>query len=94
MERIGEGEVSRPMTPMEKDEREEFMKRQNDLEDQLANTVSTLTFESPSDRLSLLRLTTGIATFDARESHPRTSRRTFFPQRTRIYRFIGEQVDD
>jgi len=39
MERIGEGEVSRPMTPMEKDEREEFMKRQNDLEDQLANTV-------------------------------------------------------
>ena len=41
MERIGEGEVSRPMTPMEKDEREEFMKRQNDLEDQLANTVSS-----------------------------------------------------
>ncbi|GAA5977159.1 hypothetical protein JCM5350_003241 [Sporobolomyces pararoseus] len=42
MERIGEGEVSRPMTPMEKDEREEFMKRQNDLEDQLANTESQL----------------------------------------------------
>jgi len=50
MERIGEGEVSRPMTPMEKDEREEFMKRQNDLEDQLANTVSSLKFESASDQ--------------------------------------------
>ncbi|GAA5832586.1 hypothetical protein JCM3766R1_004253 [Sporobolomyces carnicolor] len=42
MEKIGEGEVSRPMTPMEKDEREEFMRRQNDLEDQLANTESQL----------------------------------------------------
>ncbi|GAA5910435.1 uncharacterized protein JCM6883_003008 [Sporobolomyces salmoneus] len=42
MERIGEGGVSRPMTPIEKDEREEFLKRQNDLEDQLANTESQL----------------------------------------------------
>lgn len=53
MEKIGEGEVSRPMTPMEKDEREEFMRRQNDLEDQLANTVrspsSTLACRSNSD---------------------------------------------
>lgn len=51
MERIGEGEVSRPMTPMEKDEREEFMRRQNDLEDQLSNTVSSLpTSTGPSVR--------------------------------------------
>ncbi|GAA6062684.1 hypothetical protein JCM10212_002507 [Sporobolomyces blumeae] len=42
MERIGEGEVSRPMTPLEKDEREDFLRRQNDLEDQLANTESQL----------------------------------------------------
>ncbi|GAA5965702.1 hypothetical protein JCM21900_001566 [Sporobolomyces salmonicolor] len=46
LERIGEGEVSRPMTPsggaLEKDEREDFLRRQNDLEDQLANTESQL----------------------------------------------------
>lgn len=43
LERIGEGEMSRPMTPggfVEKDEREEFFRRENELGDQLAKTVS------------------------------------------------------
>lgn len=43
LERLTEGEVSRPMTPsgaaLEKDEREEFFKRENELGDQLAKTV-------------------------------------------------------
>lgn len=47
LERIGEGEMSRPMTPssmmnVEKDEREEFFRRENELGDQLAKTVSAV----------------------------------------------------
>lgn len=40
LERVGEGEVSRPMTPsVERDEREEWLRRENDLGDQLAKAV-------------------------------------------------------
>jgi kinesin family protein 5 len=42
LDRVAEGEISRPMTPsvsLEKDEREEFLRRENELGDQLAKTV-------------------------------------------------------
>lgn len=43
LERIGEGEQSRPFTPvagnLEKDERDDFLRRENELGDQLAKTV-------------------------------------------------------
>ncbi|KAM0745937.1 kinesin heavy chain [Meredithblackwellia eburnea MCA 4105] len=46
LERVGEGETSRPFTPvsvgMEKDEREEFLRRENELGDQLAKTETQL----------------------------------------------------
>ncbi|KAK4057209.1 hypothetical protein OIO90_001704 [Microbotryomycetes sp. JL221] len=40
LDRISEGETSRPMTPVEKDEREEWLRRENDLQDQLAKAES------------------------------------------------------
>ncbi|KAK4700548.1 kinesin family member 5, partial [Phenoliferia sp. Uapishka_3] len=46
LERIGEGEISRPFTPvvgnLERDEREDFLRRENELGDQLAKTESQL----------------------------------------------------
>lgn len=40
LDRLGEGEASRPMSPsVERDEREEWMRRENDLGDQLAKAV-------------------------------------------------------
>lgn len=43
LDRVTEGDGSRPMTPVDKDEREEWLRRENDLQDQLAKAVSGIT---------------------------------------------------
>ncbi|KAM0789248.1 hypothetical protein ACM66B_000091 [Microbotryomycetes sp. NB124-2] len=40
LDRVAESDASRPMTPVDKDEREEWLKRENDLQDQLAKAES------------------------------------------------------
>lgn len=76
LERVGEGEISRPLTPgvgMEKDEREEFLRRENELGDQLAKTVRC--FLLGVGRWELMRWITGIANGGAGEDHSGTARR-------------------
>ena len=56
LERVGEGEISRPLTPgvgLDKDEREEFLRRENELGDQLAKTVRSSL--CPCDMVELMR---------------------------------------
>ncbi|KAK4051377.1 hypothetical protein OIV83_002861 [Microbotryomycetes sp. JL201] len=40
LDRVTEGDASRPMTPIDKDEREDWLRRENDLQDQLAKAES------------------------------------------------------
>lgn len=102
LDRVSEGGESRPETPssaMGADEREEFIRRQNEMEDQIAKTVrrapyqcfgKDYTFEGRADCPRSNRRA-GVATLVAGEAHPRPARGAVVAQGVRDGRVDREQ---